>query len=102
MIDELNGSKVDDSQEWAVQINHVMNSRWREAGRSPYQFLFGVEPRSPTSVLTSPDTAAAHSSAALGDQAREAEAMRRAAAIGFAEQIPPAVCEKLYCTRRGR
>ena len=54
---------VDDPHIWTAKLKHAMNSRVREGGFTPYQFIFGRDSSIPTSLLQEPlreQNAAAH------------------------------------------
>jgi hypothetical protein len=85
MAVEAQVTEDDDPLAWTSKLNFAVNSRMREGGFSPFQFVFGREPRIPTSLLSSPDELGAQSAATYSEMARRAEELSRAAEVATAE-----------------
>eukprot|EP00972_Heterocapsa_arctica_P113821 16439269-Heterocapsa_arctica.AAC.1 len=62
-----------------------MNSRLRESGFSPYQYVFGRDPKVPASLLSPGGQLAPQSEASYSEQVRRAAEIRRAAEHAFVE-----------------
>jgi len=70
---------------WCAKICHGINSHIRKNGFSPYQFVFGREPRIPTSLLNWSQNLAAQAAAMTNPSSARAEEIRAAAARAMVE-----------------
>ena len=76
---ELTLTLKDSCWSWSAKVDAALNQHLRTYGHSPYHFVYGRDPWTPTSTLWDDSSLPAMSAVLLDDEARRVELMRVAA-----------------------
>ena len=76
LIDQFAPTDRDSMILITTMVTHAKNSQIRRSGVSPCQFVFGRNPRLPSGLLSSPDSAETHDLISHSEQLRQVEEVR--------------------------